>query len=56
MPTFRFEQKIVQLEKRKSGYYRLKIEADIINRFEKKRSTRLVCTLDDSLTYSSGRP
>ncbi|MEM6343356.1 MAG: YdeI/OmpD-associated family protein [Bacteroidota bacterium] len=54
MPTFRFEQNIGQLEKRKGGYYFLKIDADTVNQFEKKRSTRLVCTLDDQLTYSCG--
>ncbi|MEL7531970.1 MAG: YdeI/OmpD-associated family protein [Bacteroidota bacterium] len=54
MPTFRFEQKIGQLEKRKGGYYFLKITAETVNQFEKKRSTRLVCTLDDSLSYSCG--
>ncbi|MFD1256470.1 DUF1905 domain-containing protein [Mucilaginibacter terrae] len=50
----RSTQIIKQLEKRKGGYYYLIIEADIVNVFEKKRHTRLICTIDDQLTYSCG--
>ena len=51
---FTFEQRIEQLEKRKGGYFYLKIDAEIINQFEKKRHTRLVCTIDNELSYSCG--
>jgi len=54
MPTFKFEQVIEQLEKRKGGYFYLTLDADIVNQFEKKRATRLLCTLNDQLTYSCG--
>jgi len=54
MPYFKFEQKINQLEKRKGGYFYLTLEADIVNQFERKRATRLKCTLDEKLTYSCG--
>jgi hypothetical protein len=48
------EQAIGQLEKIKGGYFYLTIEADIINQFERKRHTRLVCHLDDTISYQCG--
>ncbi|HAS45333.1 MAG TPA: DUF1905 domain-containing protein [Microscillaceae bacterium] len=54
MPVFEFEQSLGQLEKRKGGYFFLKIEAQIIAQFEKKRHTRLVCEIDDIVKYSCG--
>jgi len=54
MPVFEFEQSLGQLEKRKGGYFFLKIEAQIIEQFEKKRHARLVCEIDDIVKYSCG--
>jgi len=54
MPKFKFEQAIRQLEKRKGGYFYLTLDAGIVNQFEKKRATRLRCTLNDRLTISCG--
>lgn len=54
MPRFHFEQTIKQLDGRKGGYYYLKIDADIVNQFEKKRATRLKCEIDKVLSYSCG--
>lgn len=51
---FSFEQPIRQLEKRKGGYFYLQVDAGIIHQFEKKRHTRLVCTLDGRVSYSCG--
>jgi len=51
---FTFKQAIGQLEKRKGGWYYLKIPAEVINQFEKKRATRLKCSIDEKLTYSCG--
>ncbi|MEL6925343.1 MAG: DUF1905 domain-containing protein [Bacteroidota bacterium] len=51
---FEFTQHIGQLEKRKGGYYYLTIDADTVNQFEKKRHTRLVCTIDHKVSYSCG--
>jgi hypothetical protein len=48
------EQAIGQLEKIKGGYYYLTIAADIINQFERKRHTRLVCHLDEKISYQCG--
>ena len=48
------EQAIGQLEKIKGGYFYLTIEADIINQFERKRHTRLVCHLDEKISYQCG--
>lgn len=54
MKEFTGKQKIGQLEKRKGGYYFLKIDAEIINQFENKRRTRFICNLDDSLEFRCG--
>ena len=54
MKNYKNEQAIGQLEKRKGGYFYLKIEADIINQFEKKRHTRFICTIDNTYTFQCG--
>lgn len=54
MTVYKSEQIIGQLEKRKGGYFFLKIEADIINQFKNKRHTRFQCTLENSLTFQCG--
>lgn len=54
MPSFTFSQPVRQLEKRKGGYYFFKIDKEIVNQFERKRATRLVCTMDESVSYSCG--
>lgn len=54
MKFYRSEQIIGQLEKRKGGYFFLRIEADIINQFKNKRHTRFLCTLENSLTFQCG--
>jgi len=48
------EHTVGQLEKRKGGYFFLKIDADIVNQFENKRHTRLICTLDNRLSFQCG--
>ncbi|MEO0899118.1 MAG: YdeI/OmpD-associated family protein [Bacteroidota bacterium] len=54
MKEYQAEQTIGQLEKRKGGYFFLKIEAEIVNQFENKRKTRLICRLDDQLDFRCG--
>jgi hypothetical protein len=54
MKTYKNEQIIGQLEKRKGGYSFLKIEAEIINQFKNKRHTRFLCTLENNLTFQCG--
>jgi hypothetical protein len=54
MTVYKSEQIIGQLEKRKGGYFFLKIEADIIHQFKNKRHTRFKCTLENSLTFPCG--
>jgi hypothetical protein len=54
MKKYKGEQIIGQLEKRKGGYFFLKIDAAIVNRFEKKRHTRLICKLDNKLSFQCG--
>lgn len=48
------EQVIGQLEKRKGGYFFLKIDAALVNQFQNKRHTRFLCTLESSLTFQCG--
>lgn len=39
----------------KSGsYYHLEVAAAVVNTFEKKRATRLICTIDDTVTLQCG--
>lgn len=54
MSTFKFQQPIRKLEKRKGGYYYFEIDSNVVNTFAKKRSTRLVCTMENSISYSCG--
>ncbi|EDP94846.1 YdeI/OmpD-associated family protein [Kordia algicida OT-1] len=41
------------LQKRGS-YYHLEVSAAIVNQFEKKRATRLICTIDDKVKIQCG--
>jgi len=54
MKTLKGEQTVNQLEKRKGGYYFLKIHADFVNQFEKKRHTRFICKLDNIHSFQCG--
>jgi hypothetical protein len=54
MKSHQGQQTIKQLEKRKGGYFYLKINAEIINQFSKKRATRMICTINDQISYSCG--
>jgi len=54
LKSFEDEQNIGQLEKQKGGYFFLKIKAQIINRFEKKRHSRMICVLDKKITFRCG--
>ncbi len=48
------QQTIKQLEQRKGGYYYLKIEAAIVGKLSNKRKTRLICTIDNLVSYRCG--
>jgi hypothetical protein len=54
MKTFKGEQQIEQLDKRKGGYFFLKIDASIVNKFKNKRQTRLICNLDNKISFQCG--
>lgn len=54
MTKFSFQQSIGQLEARKGGYFFLKVMAETVNQWEKKRATRLICEIDDTVSYSCG--
>jgi hypothetical protein len=54
MKRLKFRQKIQQLEKRKGGYYFLKIESTTVDKFEKRRATRLRCNVNEKLEFSCG--
>ncbi len=47
-------QTIKQLEKRKGGYFYLQLDADIIHQFSKARATRIICTIDQIVSYRCG--
>lgn len=54
MQTFQDEQVIDQLEKRKGGYFYLTIPAEVVNQFENKRHTRLICTINEHFSFQCG--
>ena len=54
MDTHSGQQTIKQLEKQKGGYFYLSLDAAIVNQFEKKKATRLICTLDHEVSYRCG--
>ncbi|MGY5351130.1 DUF1905 domain-containing protein [Wenyingzhuangia sp. IMCC45533] len=54
MKTHQGIQTIKQLEKRKGGYYYLKLDSEIINQFSKKKATRMICTIDEKISYRCG--
>jgi hypothetical protein len=54
MQIFQDEQVIDQLEKRKGGYFYLTIPAKVVNQFEQKRQTRLLCTIEEKYTFQCG--
>ena len=54
MKEFTGQQTIKQLEKRKGGYFYLKIDSEIINQFRRKRATRMICTLEAKVSYRCG--
>ncbi|PRX56278.1 YdeI/OmpD-associated family protein [Flagellimonas meridianipacifica] len=54
MKSYQGEQTIKQLEKRKGGYYYLRLNANIINQFSRKRATRMICTIDEKVSYRCG--
>ena len=53
-PTFVFTQPILQLEKRRGGYYYLRIDAETVHQFPKQRYTRLLCNIHNGISYSCG--
>jgi len=54
MKNYKGEQVIGQLEKRKGGYFFLTVSAEIVNQFENKRRTRLICILENKLSFQCG--
>ncbi len=54
MIKYKNEQIIGQLEKRKGGYFFLKISSEIVNEFENKHQTRLICSLENKLAFQCG--
>ncbi len=54
MNAYEDYQPICQLEKRKGGYFFLLISAEIVNQLENKKTTRLICILDDKISFRCG--
>ncbi|GAB5476126.1 MAG: hypothetical protein Mars2KO_42250 [Maribacter sp.] len=54
MDSYQGIQPIKQLEKRKGGYFYLKIDKEIVEQFSRKRATRLICTINGSVSYRCG--
>ncbi|MEM6720001.1 MAG: DUF1905 domain-containing protein [Bacteroidota bacterium] len=43
-----------QLLQKRGSYYHLEISAEIVNQWEKKRATRLICTIEEHVTLRCG--
>jgi hypothetical protein len=54
MKNYKSEQIIGQLEKRKGGYFYLKVDAEIVSQFENKRKTRFICRIDNKISFQCG--
>jgi hypothetical protein len=54
MKTYKDQQVIGQLEKRKGGYYYFMVTAASANAFTHQHKTRLICTIDKTLTFQCG--
>lgn len=51
---FKSEQAVRQLEKSKGGYFFLIIDAETVNQLTNKNKTRLICTLDNKISFQCG--
>jgi len=51
---YKSSQYIRKLEPKRGGYYFLWLEAAIVEQFSKGKKTRLICKLDDTISYSCG--
>lgn len=51
---FKSEQTVRQLEKSKGGYFFLIIDAETVNQLTNKNKTRLICTLDNKISFQCG--
>lgn len=54
MILYNDEQTIKQVEPRKGGYCYLQVPGSMVNSFKDKKATRLVCTIDNRLTFQCG--
>jgi hypothetical protein len=54
MQSYQDEQVIDQLEKRKGGYFYLIIPSEVVNQFDNKRHTRLICTINEHFSFQCG--
>lgn len=54
MYTVSFAQPITKLDKSKGGYYFLAISAADVARFSRQKETRLICTLDEKVSFRCG--
>jgi len=54
MKLHKNQQVIAQLDKRKGGYYYCVVTAAVANKFTHKHKTRLICTIDKTLSFQCG--
>ena len=54
MKNHKSQEIIGQLEKRKGGYFFIKVDAEIVDKLENKRKTRLICKLDNKISFQCG--
>ena len=54
MHSFNLSGTIQKLTPRKGGYFYLFVDQSIVNQFDKKRATRLICKIDGEFTFACG--
>src|SRR5215203_1971737 len=52
MPKFRIKQIVRKFDN--SNYHYLEIDRETVSAFEKKRATRLICVVDEKISYACG--
>ena len=54
MNPYSGNQTIKQLEKRKGGYFFIKLDSTIVQKLSKKNRTRIICTIDKNISIRCG--
>lgn len=54
LKDFKFSDTIQQLEKKRGGYYYIRIDRNWVDQLSRKNKTRLICKIDGKVEYQCG--